>query len=216
MAREYNRSDQHGTPIFVSKIGIDARWGKITDVVKRFVQDHRSPIIVPVIGQGITPAQKQYEEYHQERGWQFENQTHPGLHEAGRGLAASRQGRLSIHSLVTDINRLKTFLMLRLSCPLGVPGAITLYDASPSHHEMFADQVAGSEYPEAITARGRTKDMFIVRDGGPDNEYLDCAAGCMALASWMGCRIRPSMNAEPHMAPRKKLSDIWREKKHGS
>lgn len=213
LTREYARADMEGTPLKNIKIGVDGRWGKTADVVKRVVRDIRRPEVVMCLGFPISPSHKQYEEYQRTEGWLFEDHVHPGLKEV---KWIWRPGEDHFYHLSTDVNRLKTFLFSRLGCPVGARGAITLFKSPPMQHEMFADQVAASEYPEPVSARGRTKDMWQQRDGRPDNDWLDCAAGCMALASLAGARLQLDPDQARMQAPkakRPKLRDLWRLKR---
>lgn len=217
-AKRYPRMDIEGGELPLAKIAIDARWGKASDCIKRFVRDTASQEVVQYQGIPISPAHKQFEEYQRTPGWLFEDQVHPGLQEAKwvwRPDSADGMYRLS-----ADVNRLKTFTMERLACPLGTPGAIVLHNAPPEQHEMISDHIAGSEYPEPVSARGRTKDMWKLRDARPDNDWLDGLAGCMALASWGGCRLNQNpLGDTPIVRPkRRRWSDVAAEKRgaHGN
>src|SRR5690606_7648952 len=106
--------------------------------------------------------------------------------------------RDGVMQLTTDVNRLKDFLFARLGSPVGSPGSVTLFDATESQHELFSDHICRSEYPEAVTARGLTKNMWQPRpDGGVDNDWLDCLVGCMALASRAGACLQMNGGAQP-------------------
>ncbi|MGE4136416.1 MAG: terminase gpA endonuclease subunit [Pirellulales bacterium] len=213
LEREYARADIQGSPLRHTKIIVDARWGKASDAIKRVVRDLRRNDVVYSMGQAISPAHKQYEEYTRTPGWLFEDQVHPGLQEV---KWIWRPGPDGAYYLSMDINRLKTFLFSRFGCPIGARGSLTLFKAKPADLEMFCDQVAASEYPEPVTARGRTKDMWQPRDGKPDNDYLDCCAGAIAGASWCGARLQVDHDAARPQTPkgkRLKLRDIWRKKR---
>jgi hypothetical protein len=214
LAKEFPRSDLHGSTMRLTRIGIDARWGKASDCIKRFVRDTRRNEVIPYQGVPISPANKQLEEYERRPGWLFEDQLHPGLQEAKwvwRPDSSDGMYRLS-----ADVNRLKTFTMERLACPLGTPGSITLFDAPPEQHEMISDHIAGSEYPEPVTARGRTKDQWKLRDANPDNDYFDCLVGAVALAGWGGARLSQNPSGDNNTKPqRRKWSDIASDKRSG-
>lgn len=210
LSREYPRADLEGSALRIEKLGIDARWGKASDAIKRFVHNQRDPRILCTFGHGVTPAHKQYEEYTFTRGWLFESQVHPGLQEC---KWIWRPGPDGYYYLAMDVNRLKTFAMSRLACPLGSPGAIALHSGTPEDHELIAEHIAGSEYPEPVTARGRTKDMWQARDGRPDNDYLDSLAGCIALASMLGVRVNESDETKKPVATRRSLSELWKAKR---
>lgn len=212
LARSYPRAGVQGQTLAAVKTGVDCRWGKASDVIKRAIRDRRRPDILPCFGQGVSPAHKQFEEYQRTAGWGFEDAMHPGLQECKWIWRPGPDGR---YYLAIDTNRQKTFLMSRLSCPPGAPGAIGLFDAPPEQHEMFSDHVAASEYPEPVTARGRSKDMWNERDGRPDNDWLDCFVYALALCSFAGARL--AATGATQTVPRRgrgRLSQRWKEK-HG-
>jgi hypothetical protein len=200
-----------GHDMRIQKMGVDYRWGKASDAIKLAVRNKRRSEVMLTLGQGISPAHNQYEEYERTAGWYFEDQAHPGLKECKWVWRPSKDGTWY---LSMDVSRLKTFMMNRLVSPLGTPGAIALFKGTTSEHEMVSDHIAGSEYPEPMSARGRTKDIWTLRDSRPDNDWLDCFAGCMALASILGCRLRNNEQANVAPAPkRRKLSEIWKDRK---
>lgn len=207
LGRKFPEQSEHGTYKQLERLGIDTRWGKASDTIKRFCRDYGRQEIIPCYGQGVGPAYKQYEEYKRTKGWLFEDNVNPRVKEVRWIYKPSPDG---LYHLNTDVNRLKTFLMHRLASPLGSPGSIALFDAPPLAHEVVADHIAGSEYPEPVTARGITKDQWKVRDGRPDNDLLDCSVGCLALLSMLGvCLTSPDVPNVPRRT-RRRLSELWR------
>ena len=85
--------------------------------------------------------------------------------------------------------------------------------ASAETHDMFCNHVCSSEYPEPVTARGRTKNQWKEREGRPDNDWLDCCVGVMALLSWLGASLKTTGEAEVMPRARRRLSDRWRSKR---
>lgn len=196
----------------IQVIGIDSRWGKSTDVIKKFVTDLNRPDVIRTQGFAIPPQQNQLEEYTRHPGWIFEDAIHRGVKEV---KWVWRPGGDGLFYLQLDVNRLKTFVMSRLSSPVGAPGSVTLHEGD---HRLFADHICNSEYPEQISARGLTKDVWQERDNKPDNDYLDTMVGCMALASTKGCAVVTPDSELPKAAPRPKrsLKDQWAAKKKAS
>lgn len=210
LGRQYQR---HGTDGFLSpgKIAIDTRWGEMSNVIKKFVSDFGDSRIVTYKGQWFPPTNKQIEEYQLTRGWLFEHQLHPEVKEPmwiWRPEASGGQFYLQC-----DVNRAKDFLMNRLASPLGGPGSICLYEGNPTHHEMFTHHVCGSEYPEPITARGRTKNLWKERAGSPDNDWLDCLVGCIPLASWQGACLRSTQERAQPAPKRMSITEMWRQQR---
>jgi hypothetical protein len=124
---------------------------------------------------------------------------------------------LGMFSINADVNRAKTFLIHRLASPPGSPGCISLYQAPPHDHEMFCDQICDSEYPEVIEARGLKKECWKSREGIKDNDYLDCATGCIILASFSGVQlyINPAGLQAPssQSRPKRKYSEMYERKR---
>lgn len=201
------------SPLSINAIGIDSRWGRSTDIIKRFVQNLNRPDVVRTQGFAIPPQQKQLEEYTRTPGWLFEDQIHTDLKEV---KWVWRTGQDMLYYLQMDVNRLKTFLMSRLASPMGTPGSICLHEGE---HHMFSMHVCGSEYPEQMAAKGLEKDMWTERDGKPDNDYLDNLVGCMALASSKGCKITNQETGLASLTPvrkRKTLKEQWADKQKAS
>jgi hypothetical protein len=212
LAREYPRAEAGGM-LRNMKIGVDARWGKASDAIKRSIGDLRRADVIPCMGQFVSPANRQYEEYQRTPGWIFEDHVHPGLQEV---KWIWRPGPDGVYYLSVDSNRVKTFLMSRLTCPPGARGAMQLYRAPAERHQLVSQHIADSEYPEDYIARGRKKEIFQERDGSPDNDLLDCAAMLMALLSMCGARLQENLDpsAAANIPRRPSLKDRWRAK-HG-
>ena len=235
LAKEFIRDDGFNNRISINRIGIDTRWGQVSDTIKRFCRDwslsQRNPdprkqdinapeyvnrdILVPYMGQGVTGLQKQFEEYTRTRGWLFEDQVNPRAKECRWIWKPDPMG---IYYLLVDVNRMKTFLFQRLASPPGAPGSVSLFNAPPDLHDLFSEHVCESEFPKlqvTTTSTGSLrKEMWIARENNFDNDWLDTAAGCMALASFNGAFLQHD-DADLPRAPqiRKRLSDRWREKR---
>lgn len=176
-----------GQRVYIHKIGIDVRWGQTSDVAKRFCRECGNQKVVPMMGQSVPPTHRQFEEYTRTKGWMFEDQLHPHVKEV---KWIYRPDKAYQYHIMTDVSRTKSWLMARLASPMGSPGSISLYNAPIDQHEMFADHLVNSEYPEDVTARGITKEIWSARDGKPDNDWLDCAVGCCSLASMVGASLK--------------------------
>lgn len=183
MSRVITRDDAHGTTMKIQKLGIDTRWGQVTDTIKRYTRECGYGEVVPCFGQGLPPTHRQFEEYTRTKGWLFEDQVNPQVKEVKWVLKPDPAGQFS---MAIDASRMKDFLMARLGSPLGAVGSITLFRAAPEDHLLMARHVTESEYPEPVTARGLTKNQWKERGGRPDNDYLDVFANCLALASFLG------------------------------
>ena len=212
LERKFPRLTVHAEDhLGIKALGIDTKWGTASETTKRFVRERANPVIISCEGQAFLPSHLQLEEYEERSGWLFEHQQFPGIAESKWVLKPRSDGS---QYLYMDVNRLKTFLMKRLSTSLGGSGCITLH-APPNtvksaenqldppeidntlqktlmvYHRMFAEHLGYSEYPEPIHARGLTKDCWQPRPANrSDNDYFDCVVGCMALASLCGASIK--------------------------
>jgi len=182
----------------IKGLAIDTQWGKSSEVVKRFQREFNDSRVITYAGMAFPPHHRQIEEYDvsagESAGWLFEHQYHPHVKEPKWIVKNRKDGTRYI---LADVNRLKSFLVARLACPPGKKGCISLFKTDPTNHRMFAAQVADSEYPEPITARGLTKDCWQTKPSSrDDNDYYDCAAGCICLASICGASLKTTTESD--------------------
>ena len=197
----------------IGKLGVDATWGQASDAIKRYCLECKLKEVVVCLGHYYPPTRKQLEEYTQTKGWLFEHQVNREVKECKWVYRPNASRQLE---MVMDVNRLKTFLHSRLATPPGAPGCISLFNALPEVHNLFSNHVCNSEYPESVRVIGRniTKDLWQERIGRPDNDWLDCLVGCVALCSRQGAAIR-SGTKERKARPKKKrrsLSDVYAQR----
>lgn len=191
LGRQYTKKDAFNSKRSISLLTIDARWGQASEVIKRFIRETGDDRIRPYFGHAFPPTNRQLEEYERRPGWFFEDMLHPNVREP-KWVWRPNPGNGEIH-LQADVNRLKDFLFARLATPMGAPGCVSLHRAPVEYHELVANHVCTSEYPEPISARGITKNQWTVREGtGYDNDFLDCFSACMAGASALGASIKTS------------------------
>lgn len=212
LTKTYVMGDEHQTTRQIDRLAIDTRWGQVSDVIKRWIRESGLRNVIPYYGQSFPPAHKQLEEYQrtgQYRTWLFEDQQHPHVKEPKWVIRPNPDGMFYLQA---DVDRGKDFLMNRLASPPGSPGSISLFQDTPEGHELFADHVTRSEYPEPNTMRGRTKNKWLEREGAWDNDWLDCSVGCCILASWLGASVKTAGD-RPVKKLSRKLSDLARQKK---
>jgi len=191
LSKSYYRDDASKTPMRISRIGIDTRWGEVTDAIKQFIRDAQIPQLLNYQGQYFGPRRKQLEEYKATAGWIFETQKHPSLKEARWVFRQQPDGGWLLQA---DVSRLKDSLFQQLGSPMGSPGSIAMYHAPENEHDLFSKHICDSEYPEPEITPGLTKNLYINRPGF-DNDYLDCFAGCLAHASFEGACLKSSTQA---------------------
>lgn len=178
--------DANGNTTTIRGLAIDMKWSATTDVVKRFIREYNNEKVIGYQGHAYLPSYKQLEEYNDE--WLYEHKQYPHVQESTWCIKNDTKG---FRYVLADVNRLKTNLMKRLGSPQGSKGCITLFNASPDEHRMFAEHVAESEYPDPITARGFQKDCWKPKPGKErDNDFLDVAAGAYCMASICGASLK--------------------------
>jgi len=199
--------------IHIGKIGIDTKWGKASNCLKRYCRECGDGEVISYAGNAYLPSHRQLEEYSSTQGWLFHHIMHPTTKES---MWVYKPDDLGMFGISSDVNRAKTFLIHRLASPPGAPGCISLYQAPPHDHEMFCDQICDSEYPEVIEARGLKKECWKTREGSPDNDYLDCAAGCIVMASFSGAQLYMNPSTQQTVQsprPRRSYSEMYARKR---
>ena len=212
LSKPFARMDKHKTPLYPCKLGVDVRWGQTSEVAKRYIRESGFSQVVPYLGQPVPPTRKQYEEYSRTKGWLFEDQLHPQVKECRWIYKPDETG---LYQLSVDVNRVKSQLHSQLAYPQGSPGSLALYDAPPETHHLFCSHLCDSEYPEPVAARGISKDIWSEREGRPDNDYLDIATGCWALASMAGACLRTE-GEKPAPQRRVSIRELWERKRENS
>lgn len=207
---------QHSNmPMQVQALGIDTKWGQSSETVKRFVREYNNRRVMIYEGQAFGPGFKQLEEYEPRAGWLFEHQLHPHVKESKWCIKPYEKSQWNQTYIQCDVNRQKSFLMKRLATPLGsTQGCITLFNAPEEEHKMFAEHIADSQYPESKQGRGMTKDMWLPKPGGiNDDDFLDTATGCLTIASICGVSLKTQDHVEiPKETGRVSLRDMYKAK----
>jgi hypothetical protein len=212
--------NEDGEEVPYNRIGIDVRWGDISNTVKTLIRDKKDRRILACSGQYIGATNKTMEEWSKDNKSAYETMLHRSVQESRWCLRPDKN--IGMPYFLMDTNQWKTFLHQRLMTPLGSSGCVALFDADITTHEMFATHVCNSEYVEEVSARGRVVYEWKEKDK-QDNEFLDCAYGCMALASLSGASLDPrhsqsknTITSRPNkrVATKKKsLSELYKEKK---
>jgi hypothetical protein len=70
----------------------------------------------------------------------------------------------------------------------GGAGSLTLFGSRPVMHQMFADHQT-AEFRTPTAGRGRRVDVWELKPGRPDNDWLDCVVGCGVGASMEGITL---------------------------
>lgn len=197
IGREY--SSESGNTLRVSRIGIDANYGKSTDTVKAFCRTSKwASVLVPYHGRFVGASSTPFDQYSKRPGeivgpgWRF----------------GKPQGGGARH-LKSDTNAWKSSVAARLSTAIGDGGALTLYGQDGTDHRMFADHCV-SEYPIKTSAKDRMVEEWKLRPGRPDNHWWDGVVGAAVMASMCGVTLGGSFagNAAAQNRPRLSLAQL--------
>ena len=169
IGREWRRED--GVPMRISRLLVDAGWGRSTTVVRTWArQSPFAATVLPSQGKGIGASGKSIEG-RRNRGDQV------GLNWLVGPFGDTRQ-----RGAVIDTNFWKTFVAARLKAAIGDPEAITIHKGE---HELLFEHFV-SEYPitEESKTRGRKVDVW--KKGIGENHWWDCLVGAACAASIAG------------------------------
>lgn len=165
--------DESGTGFRIERCVVDS--GYATATVYQFCrQSPHAAVLLPSKGFGITERQAPLNEYKripgERRGWCWR-------------VVPAKTG----HSIHYDSNAWKTYVHQSLKIDVDERGTLTLFRANPSRHQMIAEHI-DSEFPTAVSGRGRDLLKWAVRPTRTDNHLLDCVVGCCVAASERGCK----------------------------
>lgn len=213
LARKYPRSDGIGNPLECGRLAIDARWGIASDSILRYISDIDNPNVLAYYGASISPVNKQLEEYTRTgeyRSWLFEDQVNPIAEHCHWVIRPGKDGR---GHFFVDVDRAKDFAFARLNAPAGGSGSLCLFDADSEDHALFSRHICESEYAEPIEGRGVKKNKWLLRDGKPDNDWLDCLVGALMLASLQGAHLKYSKGPVDDVRAKRSLRSLYDRKR---
>src|SRR5690606_31895250 len=119
-------------------------------------------------------------------------------------------GKRSIRHLLFDANFWKSFILARLSVPLGDRGGISFFGKDPHAHRLLAEHCT-AEYRVKSEGRGRTVDEWKLRPEASDNHWWDGLVGCAVGASLIGVQLPAVSPVAPIGKPsRIRLSQLRR------
>ena len=162
--------------VAIDWIGVDSQYKPTT--VKKFIRDLRNPRVMPCFGGKWTGTEKPMNHPDYTRKWTT----------GGRRLGPNwRLGDASsgVQRIEINPNSWKTFVHERLATPLGEPGAISLWKTDPFNHQLFANHMC-SEYRDVVETRWGRFDVWKLKPGAGDNDFLDVMAGNAVMASFAG------------------------------
>lgn len=218
IARQYVRDDAYNTIMRIHHIAMDAQEGLISPIVRDVAKKYPGEKVIAYHGFGLTAGRMGMETYKRHEDTVYEDMRNPACNATRWMYKYSEVSRA--YELHSDVNGWKDYLMERIRTPASEKGSLTLFNAPPFEHELFATQVCESERPEEYTSRGITRNRWVTQPGC-DNEYFDCLVGCCCLASFCGCvyvptgGIKPPTGRKPHHKSfRERLEERKRQKDH--
>lgn len=176
LLRDWMRED--GTSMRIDRLGIDANWGKSTDIVYAFCrQSHFAALLTPAHGRYVGAASLPFEKWTKRTGETF------GCH-----WIMTNSDKRAVRHVTTDVNWWKSFVAGRLITAVGDRGAVTLYGKKGQDHQMMADQLC-SETRVTTEGRGRKVDEWKMKPNVRDNHWWDCLVGAAVMASITGAKL---------------------------
>ena len=167
--------NEGATELAITRIIIDANWGRSTDIVYQFCRESdRRALLLPSHGRGIGASQKPLNEYDKKPGDRVGQQWRIPV---GSGRRASRH-------MIFDANWWKSFIADRLRAAHGDQGSLAICKGTAAEHRMLFEHLT-AEYPVATQGRGRQVDEWKLSPGR-DNHLWDCIVGAAVAASIEG------------------------------
>ncbi len=86
--------------------------------------------------------------------------------------------------IVVDSNTYKSYRLRMLLGNQETGNSLTLFDAAPVEHELYARHQTAEEVKSVLMLSGRSYDVWRKTKRDADNEHLDTCSSCFALASF--------------------------------
>ena len=196
--REWPRDGTGGMRI--SRMLVDA--GYQTNVVHQVVRESQwANVLYPSHGRYVGATNKPFWEYERRAGERAGLMWRIGTRQEGRQRYC-----------VFDSNWWKTFVHRRLQVDLGARSNLTLFGNRPQVHQMLSDHLLAEECIR-VEAKGRTVDEWRLKQGRPDNHWLDCLVGSAVAASIDGCTLGEVRPIGKSNGDRPSLGQLARKKK---
>ncbi|TWT51831.1 Phage terminase large subunit (GpA) [Thalassoglobus neptunius] len=200
-------TQRHIEPIYLNENGhqfrvaqtlIDCNWNQSTAITHAFCRARKN--FLPSRGRGVTSPD---DTLINPRG-----KPKPG---EIRGLRCKVVPKDSGREVLYDSNYWKTFISNRLLVPVEDPSALTIFQAHPTSHKMFSDQVsAENHYRHKI--KESEVDIWSLPPGDSDNHFFDCLAGAAVAASLTGLKLSgvaaPRTRQKKRIKRRRKISQL--------
>lgn len=179
LTRVYRRND--GAEMRIDRMGIDARWGHSTRVIRRFCRESQyAGKIHPQMGQFIGKDNRPWNFWTHQKGMRL------GVHCRMQPPPKNQPGAREI---LVDTNWWKSWVAERLSTGKGSDRAILLFKASPTRHRMFAEHCTAEDAVEDEGRSGNVITEWKQKHSGIENDFWDCLVGASVLAHIEGIPV---------------------------
>jgi hypothetical protein len=163
----------------LDRLLIDANWNVSTNTVYQFCRESvYKNILTPSHGKFVGPQNVPFSEH------AITNTDQIGF----EWKLITNTAKRAIPYCLIDTNFWKTFMAERWATPMGGAGSLTLFGSRPVVHQMFGDHQT-AEFRTPTMGRGRRVEVWDLKPGRPDNDYLDCVVGCGVGASIEGITL---------------------------
>lgn len=173
--KEWIRED--GAALRVGRCLCDANWGPTSELVNQACrQSPYAGSITPSYGRGIKATQSPISQWRQSIGMN-----------CGPEWVPTKPKHNQLVGVIYDTWYWKTRWHNAFAAPLGTPGCISLFNASPEIHQMLSEHVTAG-IPKQTRAGKR---MVYEWEAIPnrDDHFFDVAVGCMVGASLCGLSV---------------------------
>lgn len=165
---EVGWKDEDGRTIQPMQVWIDS--GYKPEPIYKFTAEHKNRRYLATKGFG---SSADLDAHYSQRKGEY----------AGRGYQPGQD----FVGMAVDADHWKTFVHTRLNTPVGLPGAMTLYDTSAFNHRGFAHHILAERcFVEYVPKRGNVTKWERV---AKDNHKFDCTAYAAAAAHYCGVRL---------------------------
>lgn len=182
----------------VDYLGYDQRYKG--NIVRSFIREAKDSRLVPCFGGKWTGEQKPMNHPDYIEKWTSD----------GRRLGHGwRQDVVKggVQPIEVNPNIWKTMFLEGLATPSGERGCITLYAQEQFRHSLFASHLT-AEYRDWKETRWGKFDIYKVKPGNPDNDWLDVMYNCCMLASFAGIEV-PGVEEEKPVKKKRETEYDW-------
>lgn len=166
----------------IDRVLVDCGWKP--EVVENAIRATDSRLVVPCKGVAIGASRSPMRQWPRKVGRVF------GWH-----LIDEKSARLSLRTILVDVNYWKTRVHEALGLSPSEPSALSLFGTSASAHRMFSEHLAAETAKLVEHATNKVVE-WSPNVNRPDNHFFDATVYSFAAASSLGLRITDSQTKE--------------------